>query len=215
MLSPKDNTFNARVQRNTADDTVIIDAGSLVVDNNWIDYTGVLFNIKEYLRSTITDQRLKFFNNINYAVYLVLAIDVTGSLQVIEGTQVYYTTLDSVPIPPVFEAVPVVGIVLIQDGTTNVIDGIKPVGDNNVIFYSGMGNVLDKNIKGVVGVSSQLLGDTGLQGKTGIIGIDGLTGIRGFSGDTGTAGYGVTGLQGPQGLTGINWDIEVLFNILL
>lgn len=135
MLNQKNNTLNVRVQRNTADDTVIIDAGSLVVDNNWIDFKGVLFNVQQYLRNAVTGQRIRFFKDVNYAIYLVLGIDTTGSLTVTEGTQVPYTTLSSVPIPPVFDSVPIAGIVVIQDGTTNLTDAIKPVNDNNVIFY--------------------------------------------------------------------------------
>ena len=215
MLNQKNNTLNVRVQRNTADDTVIIDAGSLVVDNNWIDFKGVLFNVQQYLRNAVTGQRIRFFKDVNYAIYLVLGIDTTGSLTVTEGTQVPYTTLSSVPIPPVFDSVPIAGIVVIQDGTTNLTDAIKPVNDNNVIFYSGMGNTFDKNQKGVAGTDSNVLGDTGTVGETGFVGVNGLTGLPGEIGITGLIGFGTTGLQGAQGLTGINWDIEILFNVLL
>lgn len=215
MLNNKNNTFNVRVQNNATDDMIVVDAGSLVIDNKWIDFKGILFNIQQYLRDAVTGNRIRFFTNVNYAEYLVLGIDVTGALVVLEGTQVPYTTLASVPIPPVFNMVPIAGVVVIQDGSTNLIDGIKPITNSNVIFYSGMGNTLDKNQRGVVGVYSELTGDTGPCGETGYPGIDGDTGLQGDIGDTGQIGFGITGLQGPQGMTGINWDIDVVFDILL
>jgi hypothetical protein len=215
MLNTKNNTFNVRIQSNIADYTVVIDSGSLVIDNKWIDFKGVLFNIKQYLRNAVTGSRVRFFTNVNYAGYLVLGIDVTGALIVLEGAQVSYTTLASVPIPPVFSMVPIAGIVVIQDGSNNLIDGINPITDSNVIFYSGMGNTLDKNQKGIMGFDSNILGDTGLCGQTGYPGLDGDTGLQGLPGIVGPVGFGFTGLQGSQGLTGINWDIAVGFNILL
>lgn len=214
MLRTRNNTIGARVQKNYTDDSVIISPGSLIYDNKWIDYGGSFFNVKEYLRSLITNQRIRFFKNINYATYLMIGIDATGSLAVTEGEQVLYITLKSVPIPRVFDMIPLVGIVVIQDGSTNLIDGIKPLNDNNVIFYSGMGNVLDKNIVGQAGFDSNILGETGIPGETGLIGDVGITGPIGGRGITGYAGLGVTGYQGAQGMTGINWDVQVLFNIL-
>jgi hypothetical protein len=215
MLKSKDNAINARIQKNFTDDSVIINAGSLVFDNKWIDYSGTFFNVKSYLRGLITDQRLRFFTNINYAAYLVIGIDVNGSLTVLEGTQVPYTTLKSVPIPPIFDIIPLVGVVVIQDGSSNLIDGIKPLNENNVIFYSGMGNVLDKNQIGQKGVDSNIKGETGIPGETGLIGFPGLTGPIGDMGTTGYDGLGITGQDGAQGITGINWDIQVLFNMMI
>lgn len=215
MLRTRNNTIGARVQKNYTDDSVIISPGSLIFDNKWIDYNGSFFNVKEYLRSLITDQRVRFFKNINYAAYLMVGIDATGSLAVTEGEQIQYTTLKSVPVPRVFDMIPLVGIVVIQDGSTNLIDGIKPLNENNVIFYSGMGNVLDKNLIGQAGLDSNILGETGIPGETGLIGDMGITGPIGDMGNTGYAGLGVTGFQGAQGMTGINWDVQVLFNILL
>lgn len=215
MFKSKDNTVSARVQKNFTDDSVIINSGSFVIDNKWVDYTGTFFNVKDYLRNTITAQRVRFFNYANYAVYLVLGVDVNGSLTVVEGTQVKYTTLDSVPVPSIFDVIPIVGIVIIQDGSTNLIDGIKPLAENNVIFYSGMGNVLDKNLVGLVGVDSMILGATGASGETGNQGVAGLIGAVGEKGSTGADGLGITGPVGDQGMTGINWDIQVIFDVLL
>lgn len=215
MLKAKSSTINARIQKNFTDDSVIINAGSLVYDNKWIDYKGTFFNVKEYLRGLITDQRVRFFKNVNYAVYLMLGIDVNGSLTVIEGTQVLYTTLKSVPIPSFFNMIPLVGVVIIQDGSSNLIDGIKPLNENNVIFYSGMGNVIDKNQIGQKGLDSLIQGETGLYGDTGLDGYPGLTGPIGNIGTPGYDGLGITGQTGAQGMTGINWDIQILFNTLM
>ena len=214
MLKSKDNAINARIQKNFTDDAVVLYSGSLVIDNRWVDYTGTFFNVKDYLRGTITDQRLRFFKYANYACYLVLGIDVNGSLSVSEGTQVPFTTLESVPVPAVYAVVPMVGIIVIQDSSSNLIDGIKPLNENNVVFYSGMGNVLDKNRKGIVGENSLIIGETGSTGDTGYIGYPGVTGLVGDMGTIGADGLGVTGPDGDQGMTGINWDIQVVFDTL-
>jgi hypothetical protein len=215
MLKSKDNTVNARIQKNYADDSVIINSGSLVIDNKWVDYTGTFFNVKGHLRSLINAQRTRFFNYANYAAYLMIGIDITGSLTVVEGTQVPFTTLKSVPMPLDFNIVPLVGIVVIQDGSINLIDGIKPLNDNSVIFYSGMGNILDKNIVGQRGYDSLINGETGAQGETGLRGVPGLIGSKGNIGDIGYDGIGVTGPIGDQGMTGINWDIHIKFDTLM
>lgn len=215
MLKSKSNVVNARVQKNFTDYSVIINAGSLVIENKWIDYSGTFFNVQDYLRSTITTQRVRFFNNANYACYLVVGIDVNGSLSVIEGAQALFTTLESVPRPPTFNIVPLVGIIVIQDGSSNLIDGIKPLDESNVVFYSGMGNVLNKNLVGPEGLDSLIIGETGVQGETGFQGLPGLTGPIGDMGITGEDGLGVTGLDGPQGMTGLNWDVQVIFDVLL
>jgi hypothetical protein len=215
MLKSKNNVVNARVQKNFTDYSVIINSGSLVIENKWTDYSGTFFNVQQYLRSVITTQRVRFFNYTKYACYLVVGIDVNGALSVIEGTQTLFTTLESVPRPATFNIVPLVGIIAIQDGSSNLIDGIKPLNESNVIFYSGMGNVLDKNLVGPVGVDSLIAGETGIQGETGFQGLSGLTGPVGDIGITGDDGLGITGLDGPQGMTGLNWDVQVMFDVLL
>jgi hypothetical protein len=213
MLKSKDSSVNARIQKNITEDSVILNAGSLIYDNKWVDYSGTVFNVKSYLRGLITDQRLRFFTNTNYAAYLLLGIDINGSLSVIEGTQILYTSKGSVPVPLVYDIIPLVGIVVVQDGSTNLIDGIKPLNENYVVFYSGMGNVLEKNLVGQIGLDSVIRGDTGVCGETGFSGVSGLTGAVGDIGITGDLGLGITGPQGAQGMTGINWDVQVKFDV--
>jgi hypothetical protein len=214
MLKSKNTVVTAKVQKNFTDYSVIINAGSLVIENKWIDYSGTFFNVQQYLRNAITTQRVRFFNYAGYACYLVVGIDVNGALSVIEGTQALFTTSESVPRPAIFNIVPLVGIIVIQDGSSNLIDGIKPLDESNVIFYSGMGNVLDKNLVGPEGVNSLITGETGTQGETGFQGLPGLTGPIGDMGITGDDGLGITGLIGPQGMTGLNWDVQVMFDVL-
>jgi hypothetical protein len=215
MLKQKDNTIGVKVQQSITDSSVVISSGSLVFDNKWIDYPGTIFNVQDYINAQIDAGRTRFFINRKYAVCLVVGVSSGGEIIVLEGAQALYTTLASVPIPPTFSVIPLVGIVLIQDGTSDMNLGFKPLKDNNIIFYSGMGNVIDKNLKGIEGVDSSIQGETGVQGETGLIGIDGITGLVGFKGDTGLIGFGVTGFQGAQGMTGINWDIQILFNYIL
>jgi hypothetical protein len=215
MFKQSSSTVIAKVQPSITDSTVVISAGSYVFDNNWIDFSGTVFNVTDYINSKIGPNRKGFFNGRGDALCIIVGLNSNGELEVEEGTQVVFTTAASVPIPSTFTFIPLVGIILIQDGTADMIGGLKPLKDNNVIFYSGTGNVIDKNLKGIVGVDSNIQGFTGLQGETGLIGIDGLQGPTGYFGITGRTGYGITGLQGLQGMTGINWDIQILFDHLV
>jgi hypothetical protein len=214
MLKTKNNTVRANVQQNITDTSVVISSGSLVFDNKWIDYPGTVFNVQDYINSQISAGRTRFFNGLNYAVCLIVGVGITGEITVVEGAQVLYTTLASVPVPPTFSIIPLIGIVLIQDGTSDVNAGVKPLKNNNVIYFSGMGNVIDKNIKGTDGATG-LLGVLGSSGETGLIGEDGITGLNGIMGTTGPMGFGIIGAQGAQGMTGINWDIHILFDHLI
>ncbi len=215
MVKKNINTIVAKTQPSINPTSVVISAGSFVYDNNWIDFKGIVFDVQTYINSQIGSNRKTFFNGRGYALCLIVGIDSTGAITTEEGPQVIFNTAASVPVPPNFSFIPLVGIILIQDGTADMIGGVKPLNDTNVIFYSGMGNVLDKNLIGIDGVDSDLQGFTGLQGQIGLVGVTGLVGCTGSMGVTGLIGYGITGLQGPKGMTGINWDIQILFNFLV
>ena len=136
MLKQNFNTVTAKVQPSVSDSTVVIGAGSFVFDNNWIDFPGTVFSVTDYINSQISPSRKSFFNGRSYALCIVVGLSNNGELEVLEGTQVVFTTAASVPIPSTFTFIPLVGIILIQDGTADMTGGIKPLKDNNVIFYS-------------------------------------------------------------------------------
>lgn len=214
MLKPKKNIFRAKSQKNLEKGSIVIDAGSLVYDNQWISYQGTVFSVQNYINNVVNGTtRRRFFNKHNYAIQLLIGIDKSGALQVREGTQVLFTTKSSIPIPATFNIIPLLSVALIQDGSNDLNTGFKPINDSNITFFSGTGNVIDKNLKGEESPHRGITGFQGAQGETGLKGLQGETGTEGVMGITGEKGYSETGPKGVQGMTGINWTIHVPFEI--
>jgi len=214
MLKPKSEKISAGAVPILSDDAVRINAGSFIIDNAWVSFSGTMFKIRDYIASVVVGNRFRFFKDRNYAVYLLICLDPNNGITVVEGRHVKFTTLSAVPPPESFSFLPLIGVVLIQDGTRDIIYGFKPINDENIIYFSGTGNIVDRNQKGISGDDSIITGETGM------IGITGLRGFRGTSGYEGVTGYpGPTvgtraGMTGLIGMTGINWDIYMPFEIL-
>lgn len=212
MLKPKKEELKVKVQQNVNKGTVVIDSGSIVYDNKWISYKGTTFNFEEYV-SLIVDgtTRRKFFQKKDYAVQLVIGIDLTGAIKVIEGKQVYFMSKNAVPIPTDLDMVPLVSVLYIQDGSTDLTTGYKPLNSSSITYFSGFGNISQKNLQGVSNTIQGATGSNGIQGVTGNKGEVGDQGVTGPQGLTGYQGISIRGEQGAQGMTGINWDINVPF----
>lgn len=214
MIKPQPNVIRAKAKESISKGTVVIDSGSFVYDNKWISYQGTVFDVFRYIDSVVDGvSRTRFFNNRNYALQLLVGIDQVGSLNVVEGEQIEYSTKSSVPIPSTFNMIPIVSILMVQDGSSDVVYGFKPLDDSKITFFSGAGNVIDKN---KIGKSSDDSGITGLVGGIGYTGIEGSvgsTGMQGFLGLTGPEGWATTGSDGVRGMTGINWDIHIPFEV--
>ena len=185
MLKSRDNNVRANAIPNYSDDTVRIEAGSIILDNNWISYKGIIFVLSDYIKSAVVGSRTRFFIDRNYAVYLLLGIDIDSGFKVVEGPQVKFNSLQSVPIPQNFSIAPLIGLVVIQDGTNDLNLGYVPLKDENIQFFNGMGNIIQKNIKGETGADSQIYGETGIIGSAGLPGLRGLTGVVGITGPDG------------------------------
>ena len=215
MLKPKSEKVSAGAVPTLSKDSVRINAGSFIIDNTWISFTGTIFKVKDYISSVVVGSRTRFFKDRNYAVYLLVCLDLNEGVTVIEGKHVLFTTLKAVPAPESFSALPLIGLILIQDGTRDLVYGFKPVKDENLIYFSATGNIIDKDVKGVVGEDSTTYGETGRRGETGIVGYRGITGRQGLTGYIGPTIGLVRGDTGLRGMTGINWDIYVPFDVLL
>lgn len=214
MLKGRDNVFRVRAQGNISRGTLVIDAGSLVYDNRWISYQGTVFDARRYVDNVVNGTtRRRFFQNRNYAVQIIIGVDKTGAIRILEGTQVSYTSKDAVPLPATYDIVPLVAVLMIQDGSSDMNYGFKPLSDSNVTYFSGSGNVMDRNRRGADSVAGGITGQRGAAGITGIRGSDGLTGQQGAMGVTGVSGEARTGMSGAQGETGINWAIHVPFEV--
>lgn len=211
MIRPKTTIIDAKATPLIADNTVRIRATSFVYENNWINFEGLLFNVTDYITNAVISPRTRFFTNRNYAVCLIVGLTKDGEVTVLEGPQVDYTKQTVVPFPDTFNIIPMVGVILVQDGTTDMINGFKPLNETNVTFFSGTGNVIDKNKPGDSGPDSDDAGHTGIQGLTGSIGVSGVTGHVGATGPKGRMVVGDAGDTGPNGMTGINWTIHVPF----
>jgi hypothetical protein len=215
MLKSKSEKIYTGIVSISNNDTIRINAGSFIINNTWISFSGSTFNIREYISSVMVGNRVRFFKDRNYAVYLLICLDPIEGITVVEGTNVNFTTIQAVPVPEVFNALPLIGLVLIQDGTRDIIYGYKLIRNENIFHFSGMGNILDRNLKGAVGDSSYIYGNTGLQGSTGMEGYMGITGRIGVTGSVGPNIDAMAGVTGLIGMTGINWDINVPFDILV
>jgi hypothetical protein len=211
-LKPRQNVQRAKSQPNIDKGSIVIDAGSLVYDNKWLSYKGTVFGVIEYISSVVDGTvRKRFFRQRSYALQLLIGIDTSGALQVVEGTQVPYTTKQSVPIPSTYDMIPLMAVLLVQDGSADVVNGFVPLNDSSVTYFSGAGNILEKNTVGEAALDDGLTGQGGSIGITGLVGVAGLTGRVGHEGYTGSIGIAPTGMQGLEGITGINWDIHIPF----
>lgn len=215
MLKSKPNTLSARIKRSIDKGAVIIDSGSLVYDNKWIEYNGTLFEARRYIESKLNETtRRRFFTGRNYAVQILIGVDSSGSVRISEGTQSLFSTKESVSVPSTYGVIPLVSVLLIQDGSSDLNYGFRALNESNVTFFSGAGNVLDKNLTGPAGIDSYETGMNGPIGFTGLKGLSGETGYVGNVGTTGSIGDSTYGITGPQGMTGINWDINIPFDNL-
>jgi hypothetical protein len=215
MLVTKNEKINAGYKPELSEDAVVINAGSFVIDNQWVSFYGTVFKINTYISSVVVGNRTRFFKDRGYAVYLLVCLNPNNGIVIFEGKHVLFTTLQAVPPPTSYTAIPLIGVILIQDGTRDINYGYKPLKQENIIFYNGMGNVLNKNLKGVKGENSTIIGETGLVGVTGLLGQDGVQGDYGTTGAEGLSLYVPPGAEGPRGMTGINWDIYVPFEVLI
>jgi len=213
MLRSNEDKIKTGVVPNFSDDSVRIQAGSFVYDNKWINFNGYVFVASNYITSVLVGSRTRFFKDRNYAVYLLVGIDPVQGLRVAEGTHVLFTTLQAVPPPVSYDFLPLIGVILIQDGTKDLNYGYIPLKNENIQPLSGFGNILDKNIKGDVGDGSVAYGETGFVGYTGLMGYTGLEGYTGAAGYTGPTPTPLVGETGIGGMTGINWGIHIPFEI--
>lgn len=215
MLKSKSEKISAGSIPILSDDAIRINAGSFIINNAWISFSGTVIKVRDYIASVVVGNRTRFFKDRNYAVYLLVCLDPNNGVTVIEGNHVLFTTLSAVPPPISYSALPLVGLILIQDGTLDIIYGYKPVKDENIIHFSGTGNIIDRDLKGIPGDDSIIAGETGITGETGFRGISGDTGYSGVTGHQGPAVVPKRGAMGLMGMTGINWDIYIPFEVLI
>jgi len=209
MLKPRKGQILAMATPSYSDNSVRIEAGSIVVDNSWVNYDAVLFKLDDYISSVVKPPRTRFFQNRSYAVYLLVGLDINEGIRVVEGRQVPFVSVGSVPRPSSYGIVPLVGIVAVQDGSSDLNNGYLSLRDEYVEFFNGSGNVVDSDLKGITGVDSDVVGATGAGGCTGPSGSLGATGSPGWQGLTGLQPPAPQGVTGVQGMTGINWQVHV------
>ncbi len=186
------------------DNKIRIESGSFVYENKWVNYKSKIFNLNVYVKEKLKE-RDSFFNNRGYALYLVICMDFYGKLFVEEGAQVLFKLKESVPAPKI-KNIPLVGLILVQDGTEDINYGFSPILDSDLIEYSGFGNILEKNLPGVTGLASYAVGERGVQGVTGPAGITGLAGLTGLPGIQGPVGRFFVGSTGVMGIPGLNYN---------
>lgn len=211
MIQSNKDKVKAGTTPNFSDGAVRIKAGSFVIDNKWINFSGVVFKVTGYIDSVLRGNRTRFFKDRNFSVYLMVGLDPAQGIVTIEGKHVPFSTLQAVPPPENFSFLPLVGIILVQDGTRDINYGFIPLKNENITFFSGYGNVLDPNQKGVQGDASQIYGETGVYGVTGMPGPTGFEGSLGVTGSFGHTPTAPQGYTGTGGMTGIGWGIHIPF----
>lgn len=214
MFKLKGSKINVKPLVEIENNAIRINGGSFVINNTWISFSGTIFKMTDYISSVLRGNRNRFFKDRNYAVCLLICIDPIDGITIVEGKQVLYISLNAVPIPE-YTTLPLVGVILVQDGSTDLNYGIKPIKSENLIVFNSLGNIIDKDKKGEKGIDCILNGVTGLQGKTGMQGSTGVIGFMGITGARGPSIIGPQGCTGLQGMTGINWDIYIPFDILI
>jgi hypothetical protein len=211
MMKSNEDKIKAGVTPNFSDDSVRIQAGSFVFDNKWINFNGAVLKVTDYITTVLRGSRTRFFKDRSYAVFLLVGLDPVQGLKIAEGRHVLFTTLQAVPVPESYDFLPLVGVVVVQDGTRDLNYGYLPLKNDNIVALSGYGNIIDKNLKGDPGEDSTVHGETGLIGHTGLQGLTGLQGALGVTGYQSPALAPQRGETGLMGMTGINWDIHVPF----
>jgi hypothetical protein len=215
MLKSKSEKVSAEALPVLSNDSIRINAGSFIINNTWISFNGAVFKVRDYIASVVVGNRTRFFKDRNYAVYLLICIDPNEGIIVVEGKHVLFTSIQAVPAPETFTALPLIGLILIQDNTLDLSYGFKPLSNENILFFSGSGNILDRNLKGILGNNSTVCGETGHYGETGIRNFKGETGFIGITGYPGYKPIAPSGERGLIGMTGINWDINIPFEVLI
>lgn len=184
-----------------SDNKIRIESGSFVYENKWVNYKSKIFNLNDYVKEKLRE-RDSFFNNRGYALYLVIGLNFYGKLSIEEGVQVPFKLKESIPAPKI-KNIPLVGLILVQNGSEDLNYGFNPIENGDLVEYSGFGNILEKNLSGITGPLSLSIGERGLQGVTGQSGVTGelgLTGLQGIQGPVGRFFVGSTGVKGIQGL---------------
>lgn len=203
-----------KISSSAGKDVIRIQPASFVVDNNWVSFNGALFNIKDHIRSVLKNGRAKFFTNRFYSVYLLVCLNPNEGIKVLEGKQVLHSSSRLPPSPSTYTDIPLVGVIMIQDGSKDLVYGYRPVTNTSLIQFSGIGNVVDKDQAGLPGEDNTGYGDTGLQGYTGLPGMSGDPGEPGLTGAAGPVSADLQGEPGIQGATGIYWDVNIPFDRL-
>jgi len=212
MLKPKSEKISAGSILNFSEDAIRINSESFIIDNAWVSFSGTIFKIREYIKNVVVGNRTRFFKDRNYAVYLLICLDLNDGIKVVEGTQVPFSSFKAVPPPQTYDALPLIGLILVQDGTIDLNYGFNPIENDNINYFSGSGNIIDHDVKGVRGDSNDTFGETGQTGVTGLKGFRGSLGETGLIGSQGPTEIGEIGELGLHGMTGINWDIQIQFD---
>ena len=198
MLKSNKNTIKSNSFDNQIGGSVKINSGSFVVDNKWVSHDSYLFRLEEYISKVLTSYRPTFFKGRNNAVSLIVTLSLKEGIKVVEGTQVTFTTREAVPLPGILDSIPLVGIIVRQDGTNDLNRGYVPIQDRDLMSFSGTGNIEDKDLIGITGLENTSQGLTGFQGDMGATGVVGGIGSQGYLGATGIEGdliQGETGIQ--------------------
>lgn len=191
-----DFTLRTKNVQEHGQDIVFIKGGSTVVGDKWVFFPELKIDVKATIQAYISGVgSRRIFNNVNDSLYVLIALSVTGAIEVIPSVSFNKKSYGDVKVfPDIAEKLPLILVKLNQDGS-NDLSSMSPISDSDIEVYQGYGNFTLKGAQGETG----FVGVTGISGITGLSGITGIEGFSGFVGSTGIIGSAVMGVTGASG----------------
>ena len=200
LKTRKTNGFNARYTITADEEQGILSfkGGFVCIEDKWLYFNDIRINIKEYVDTYLKSTSRRIFNNYGDSLYVLIAFDKSGKVEVIPSLAYNNTSFGSIKVfPDLSGKIPLSLVLLKQDGSAGL-TGIADIDKCDIEIYRGYGNYTLRGPEGAVGPKG-ITGYQGCTGQEGVQGFGGLTGAIGYTGLSGGSVQGVTGVQGPEG----------------
>jgi hypothetical protein len=201
LVTKQKNDFSLKIKdpREHGENIVFIKGGSVVIEGKWVFFPDLRIDVQSTVSKYVAQESRRIFNNFNDVLYILLALNNTGQVEVIPSVAFNKTSFGDVKVfPSLTNKLPLILVKLIQDGSSDL-KAFKNIQPADVELYQGYGNFTvmgDKGEEGLKGITGYI-GTTGIQGVTGY---EGITGMRGSTGAPGNVLRGITGPDGPDGI---------------
>lgn len=191
-----DFTLRTKNVQGHGQNIVFIKGGSTVIADKWVFFPDLRIDVKATVQAYVQSvSSRRVFNNVGDVLYVLVALSVTGAIEVIPSISFNKNSYGDVKVfPDIAEKLPLILVKLTQDGSNNL-SAMDPISDNDIEIYQGYGNFTLEGPQGDTGPA----GVTGINGITGAGGMTGSIGVMGSMGSTGIIGQSVMGVTGAAG----------------